>query len=230
MRTDLLFLLHCDGGATLDASTLEPVYPTEGYAVGLAFGTALAWRVPSEWTLDSAVRHVASTYPAASFVGLWLHDGIVDVDPVAIVATLPDALTLATVNRQLAVYSFVTGEDIAVPVLPVFAPDPHGYAGYASWPDPVGRARGAAGLARQDGSMRYAVFVTTIALSDEAEPDGGVSIFGLTNDEDIADAASEAFAELNAQDGPSVPWLVNEDQLAAIEAALPAEKFQYNAD
>ena len=142
MGTDLLTLCKANGGATLDARTLEPVFPTEGYAVGLAVGTVISAPAYGPKHLEVYARGIAARYPAAPFVGLWLHDGIVDVDPVAIVAILLDALALATVNRQLAVYSFATGEDIAAPVLPVFAPALHGYAGYASWPDPVGRARG----------------------------------------------------------------------------------------
>jgi hypothetical protein len=73
--------------------------------------------------------------------------------------------------------------------------------------------------------MRYAVFVTTIMLDDgTSEPEYGCSIVGLTTDEEIVMAAQDDFAELVANCGMSEPWLVNEDQLALIEAALPKEK------
>ena len=72
--------------------------------------------------------------------------------------------------------------------------------------------------------MRYAVFITTIALDDENEqPDYGTSIFGLTTEADIIERVQEDFAELNASSGVSYPFLVSEDQLNAIEAALPKE-------
>jgi len=73
--------------------------------------------------------------------------------------------------------------------------------------------------------MRYAVFVTTIALSREAEPDYGCSIKGLTTNEQIVSAAQDDFAELNAQCGVSEPWLVSEAQLSLIEKVLPREKY-----
>lgn len=73
--------------------------------------------------------------------------------------------------------------------------------------------------------MRYAVFVSTVPLDDEnEEPDGGISIVGMQEPSEIAQEAREAFAELNANEGVSDPWLVDEEQLAAIEAALPKEK------
>lgn len=73
--------------------------------------------------------------------------------------------------------------------------------------------------------MRYAVFITTIPLDDENdEPDYGTSIVGLTSDEEIVAKAQEDFAELNANEGVSDPFLVSDDQLDAIEASLPKEK------
>lgn len=73
--------------------------------------------------------------------------------------------------------------------------------------------------------MRYAVFITTIVLDDEnEEPDMGTSIVGLTTIEEIVAAAREDFAELNASCGVSDPFIVDDDQLTLIEAALPREK------
>jgi len=63
---------------------------------------------------------------------------------------------------------------------------------------------------------RYAVFVSTIPLDDECKC--GESACDIQN-------AQDAVGDLWAQDGPPEPWLVNEEQLSAIEAALPLEKY-----
>ncbi len=69
------------------------------------------------------------------------------------------------------------------------------------------------------------MFITTIMLDDGlAEPEYGCSILGLTTDAEIVEAVQEDFAELNASSGVSDPFLVNEEQLNAIERSLPKEK------
>lgn len=55
----------------------------------------------------------------------------------------------------------------------------------------------------------------------------GISIAGIEDDEEeIAERAQDAFAELIGNEGPSDPWLITIDQLAAIEALLPAVKHE----
>jgi len=72
---------------------------------------------------------------------------------------------------------------------------------------------------------RYAIFITTIPLHDEDEPDDGISILDLVDEDDIDHLAREAFAELNASEGVSEPWLLyTDDELNAIEDALPRQK------
>lgn len=70
---------------------------------------------------------------------------------------------------------------------------------------------------------RYAVFVTTIALTEGLDPAHGICVAGMTK-EQAQQEAQRAFEELNASDGCSLPWLVDEDQMTIIEAALPEEK------
>lgn len=61
-------------------------------------------------------------------------------------------------------------------------------------------------------------------LDDEnVEPDAGISVIGFS-DREIVEIASDALADLIGQDGVSDPWLVTDEQLAAIEATLPKEK------
>jgi len=72
--------------------------------------------------------------------------------------------------------------------------------------------------------VKYAVFITTIMLNDSTdEPEYGCSIKGLTTIEEIVSAAQEDFAQLNADCGVSDPFIVDDDQLTLIEAALPKE-------
>lgn len=74
--------------------------------------------------------------------------------------------------------------------------------------------------------QRWAVFITSIALDPDEEPDMGISIAGLTDEEEIAEKAQDAFAELIGNEGPSDPWIITDEQLAAIEALLPAVKHE----
>lgn len=79
--------------------------------------------------------------------------------------------------------------------------------------------------------MRYAVFVTTLMLDPGTDDFGyGCSIEGLTTDAQIVRAAQEDFAALNTDCGVSRPWLVDDDQLARIESALPVSKYEGESD
>jgi hypothetical protein len=101
-----------NGGATVDARSLVAIVPLGGYAVGLHDGTALV--VPmTRFDVERAVRAVARTY-TSRYVGTWVHDGKVHVDPVAIVGNRKDAERLGRRNRQLAIWSFATQEEIAL--------------------------------------------------------------------------------------------------------------------
>lgn len=116
---DLLDVCLRDGGATLDAAALRDgagrvkfVRPTAGFAVGYGQGATLpAGAEYGAGRLRALAVTVARLDPEASHVGLWLHDGLVDVDPVMIVADFHDAVTLGRQHAQLAVYSFADGED-----------------------------------------------------------------------------------------------------------------------
>jgi hypothetical protein len=101
------------GGGTFDARTFEPVEPASGYAVGLAQGTAAYVWWPKD--VDRFAKRVARMWNAP-YVGTW-HDpatGWVEVDPVVIVADYAEAMSLARLNGQKAIYSFATREAIPV--------------------------------------------------------------------------------------------------------------------
>jgi len=83
-----------DGGGTFDAVTLRPYSPRQGYAVGLADGTAAQLPLADVARLAVAVRKVAARFRCA-YVGTWIKDDVVHVDPVAVVPNLAAALYLA---------------------------------------------------------------------------------------------------------------------------------------
>lgn len=103
------------GGATLEGSTLAPVAPTRGYAVGLAPDTARILEVvdATDQALRAALEEVAATY-RAPYVGAWVDGGRIHLDPVEIVTRRRAALALGRARRQLAVYDFATGESVEV--------------------------------------------------------------------------------------------------------------------
>ena len=102
-----------DGGGTFRADTLEPVTRATGYAVGLVAGTADSADTDLA-RVALAIARVVGRYPAAPFVGTWLNGGTVHVDPIVILQSKRDALTLARATGQLAVWSFRTQEEITL--------------------------------------------------------------------------------------------------------------------
>lgn len=68
----------------------------------------------------------------------------------------------------------------------------------------------------------YLVFISTIEVSEEEEPDMGVS--GLGTDDEVIDRAQDLVGELWGNDGPPEPWFLTDEQLSALEATLPHEK------
>ena len=93
------------GGVTLDRAG-HPVYPTSGYAVGITAGTAAIVRDLDPYAVAEAVRAVRRLYSGADYFGLWLSDGALHIDPVAIVGTFHDAAILGKHHGQLAVFAF----------------------------------------------------------------------------------------------------------------------------
>jgi hypothetical protein len=103
------------GGATLDGSTLAPVAPTSGYAVGMLPGTAVT--LDAATVTDAAIRaalaRIVTAYDAP-YVGAWVEGGRIHLDPVEIVTRRAAALTLGRLRMQLAIYDFAAGESVEV--------------------------------------------------------------------------------------------------------------------
>ena len=107
----LLATIRAKGGATLDAATLTDAGLSDGYAVGMAQGTALMLPDDADdTTLGLALSLLAGAYDCA-FVGAWVADDGVHLDPVAVVPTLSDAMDAGRRYQQRAVYDIAAGTE-----------------------------------------------------------------------------------------------------------------------
>ena len=108
----LLRLTIENGGGTFDRN-LESVAPETGFAVGMVDGTHTILHLEDLESLDHSVMAILIQFPAA-FVGTWLNDGKIHLDPVIIVQNRTDAIEMARKFNQKAIYNFSTGETINV--------------------------------------------------------------------------------------------------------------------
>lgn len=102
------------GGGTFDRDG-NPVEPSDGYAVGIARGTAAI--LPSSASPDQVgdTAYMVMQEYEARFVGTWImDDGRVAIDPVRILTQKHAALDLALDRGQLAIYGFA--EHMAIEV------------------------------------------------------------------------------------------------------------------
>jgi hypothetical protein len=110
----LLATIRRNGGATLNADTLTDAALSDGYAVGVATGTALILPDDADdTTLGVALRLIAGAYEC-SFVGAWVADDGVHLDPVEVAPNLADAMVAGRRYNQRAVYDLARGEEVAV--------------------------------------------------------------------------------------------------------------------
>jgi hypothetical protein len=102
-----------DGGFTVDPRTGADV--TGGYAVSVhpAEGTVLATVTPGD-LITYVVSHADALALPGSVFGGWKDpaDGRVYLDVSTLVTDRSEALTLARVNDQLAVFDFSTGQSV----------------------------------------------------------------------------------------------------------------------
>ena len=66
--------------------------------------------------------------------------------------------------------------------------------------------------------MKYAVFISSIALTEENGIDPTITT------EELVQEAQDRVGDLWAQDGPPDPWIMDEEILERIEMLLPGEK------
>lgn len=96
-----------------------PVVPTHGFVVGTTTDQPGVKLEDPFAAFLAALDHVMATYPASG-VGGWVHDDHVHIDPIEIYADRGDALSVAQVYEQSAIYdveheiaiSVETGEEL----------------------------------------------------------------------------------------------------------------------
>lgn len=109
---DIVSATAANGGGTFEAGTLLPFEPTDGYAVAIASVARLSVHTPAAQLVDTA-RRVAQEY-GSSFVGTWVHEGYVYVDPVQYVRDRERAIRIGREHGQQAIYSFGDQEVITL--------------------------------------------------------------------------------------------------------------------
>ncbi len=102
-----------NGGGTFDAKTGLAVRPATGYAVGAVKGTAIKVSVENADLIGDAAKIVAKKFPDA-YLGTWVSDGYVHIDPVIWVPSLEVALHLARKTQQESIWDFSNGNEIVV--------------------------------------------------------------------------------------------------------------------
>ncbi len=101
-----------DGGGTF-TSKGEKVERTHGYAIARVEGTYYKIRLEDSDIASAAVASIAKRYPD-DYVGLWIDEGYIHIDPVVIEDFQEQALYLGKQYNQKAIYSFETGKAIEV--------------------------------------------------------------------------------------------------------------------
>lgn len=98
------------GGGTFD-STGAAVTPESGYAVGTIRGTYMAITPSSSSLAYGAFSSLIRLYKAEYF-GTWYHNGLIYIDPVAILDDRKEAEALGRLNGQKAIYDFASQREI----------------------------------------------------------------------------------------------------------------------
>lgn len=96
------------GGGTFDADTLAPVVQSTGYAVAIGSGEATYRDV------DDAVHEVWTRFPHAPYIGTFVSNTVIFVDPTVILGGYHDAVILAHALGEDAIYSFAQKEVLDV--------------------------------------------------------------------------------------------------------------------
>lgn len=101
-----------NGGGTFDHN-LELVTPNSGFAVGLVRNSYAILPLEDLEDFNHAILACLGSFPAA-YIGTWVHNGSIYIDPVVVIPEKALALEFARQNKQLSIYNFSTGETINV--------------------------------------------------------------------------------------------------------------------
>ena len=102
-----------NGGGTFDPKTGHSVLPPGGYAVGLVEGTLVRVLAENPDVFALVLSAVAKRFPAA-WVGTWVKDGEVHIDPVMWVLDRDEAIYQARRTNQKAIWDFKNGVEIEI--------------------------------------------------------------------------------------------------------------------
>ncbi len=100
-----------NGGGTFDPKTGEQVRPRSGYAVGAVEGTAIIVSIENADLIGDAAKIVAKRFPGA-WLGTWVSDGKVHIDPVIWVPSLDVATKLGKKTNQESIWDFASGDEV----------------------------------------------------------------------------------------------------------------------
>lgn len=109
-----------NGGGTFDAKTFEPVEPKDGYSVGIEFGSYKVLEIAPEFGFDLWDDDIKGVFEdivkefGVEYVGAWVKDGFVHLDPVEIISGYRDAVLTGLANGQQEIYSFKDKKSINV--------------------------------------------------------------------------------------------------------------------
>lgn len=105
-----------NGGGTFGATDYEPRSFTDGYSVGIEFGTFKKVSVGDlhhDLDIKDVFDKIVEEF-GVDYVGAWVSDGFVHFDPVEIVKGYRDAVLTGLANGQQEIYSFKDKESINV--------------------------------------------------------------------------------------------------------------------
>lgn len=110
-----------NGGGTFDAKTFQPVEAIlDGYSVGIEFGSYKVLEIAPksgsdllDQDIEIEFRKIVEEF-GVEYVGAWVKDGFVHLDPVEIVSGYRDAVLTGLANGQQEIYSFKDKESINV--------------------------------------------------------------------------------------------------------------------
>ena len=110
-----------NGGGTFDAETFQPVEAIlDGYSVGIEFGSYKVLEIAPQFGFDLLDMDIESVFKdiveefGVEYVGAWVNDGFVHLDPVEIYVGYRDAVLAGLANGQQEIYSFKDGDSINV--------------------------------------------------------------------------------------------------------------------
>lgn len=108
------------GGATVDSGSGYPMNITQGYGVAVEVSGLTAVKPIEEYTVedynhDIEIIEELDTYAGQSIkLGYWLNNGLLYVDASIVVNDVMDAVNIANLTNQLAIFDFGTEEDITL--------------------------------------------------------------------------------------------------------------------